>query len=184
MGIAILHEPAHEEAIELANEMRSSSELAKYPYSPDSLMTLEIGIQNLAKELDAPKLFKKMPSKLELLGVCELYGAYVGEVFRKTYNCGQWVKFSAVSPNLLPGYYIGIGPFFTYPAGEVLKQISKKQAGRVILYYHCLATDASTFQRTGTITPNKYREFPDLFITEDGVRSVFERYENWLYTKK
>lgn len=109
-------------------------------YSPDSLARVDAMVDELS--LLAPcglvkKLFRKTPSEFEVDRICNLFGGYLGEVYRRNVG-GEW----AVDPELET---IGVHheDTWVYPTAKVRKRLCNGVGDGLAAYYRGLTVPAA-----------------------------------------
>lgn len=82
------------------------------------------------------RLFKKGPSEQEIENLCNMYGGYIGEIFRQ--NCGgNWDTNSDFTPGQkIPCMNIGVTIIF--PPAKVFKRLSQGKGDDVWFYYQAM----------------------------------------------
>jgi hypothetical protein len=83
------------------------------------------------------KLFKKAPSETEVNRICEIYGGYIGEIFRANLG-GEWVHEANQFTSGEKVYFLKIGEMTICPWAKVCKRVENGKEDDVWFYYQAL----------------------------------------------
>lgn len=83
------------------------------------------------------KLFKKAPSQIEVDRVCDMYGGYIGEIFRKNIG-GEWIHEANEFTAGEKVYFLKIGEMTICPWAKVCKRVVNGKEDDVWFYYQAM----------------------------------------------
>jgi hypothetical protein len=104
-------------------------------YSPASIAGLETVVARLADAKAqglVERLFKKAPTEEQLKKMCEMFGGYLGEVYRREVG-GEWAmnrEFDTIG--------IKRGDEWFFPPAKVSKRLSGKLHDSLVAYYEAM----------------------------------------------
>ncbi|TAN39401.1 MAG: hypothetical protein EPN25_11710 [Nitrospirae bacterium] len=82
------------------------------------------------------RLFKKGPTEQEIESICNMYGGYIGEIFRQNLG-GKWDTTDYFTPgHKIPCINIGLTTVF--PPAKVAKRLSEGKGDDVWFYYQAM----------------------------------------------
>lgn len=110
-------------------------------YSERSIQVVERCLRKLNEAVPKGffgRLFGRGPSPQQIETVAKMFGAYLGEVFRKHYG-GEWILDDQISPQgpVLALQHSSGGKFF--PPAKVFKRLTNGDEDNVWVFYQVLA---------------------------------------------
>jgi hypothetical protein len=122
-----------ENAVTLARNQHQTS----LDFSEDSLQLVEDILSKLSRDIPKTlfgRLLKRGPTQNQIEAICQLMGAYIGEVIRRKWD-GTW-RMDSTFGTPLPALSVLGGDI--YPANKVWKRLVDGEGDNVWAYYQML----------------------------------------------